>query len=148
MMSMTRRTMEADLNPGEKRVRDKRKRMWWIVGLLGLAGFIPGFLLGFTQNDELFAPPGPWPAWIVILTVASFLVAVPLGGWLLQRNMDEMEKANHRKAAVVAATVLVIAYPVWWLLWMGATAPEPIHWVMFLAFYVSFLLSFAFYRLR
>lgn len=148
MTRMMEAAVKADLSPGERRLKDKRKRLWIILALLGLAGFVPGFLLGYTEHDRLFDPQTVWPAWIVLLLVATFAVAVPIGAWLLQRQMDELERANHQKAAVVASTVLVMGYPVWLLLWMGAMAPEPIHWVLFAAFYLSFILSWGYFKLR
>ena len=129
-------------------LRDKKRRWWAIILMLGVAGFVPGFLLGFHQGDSLIDPQAVWPTWIVLLLAATFLIAVPIGSWLLHRQMDELERDNHRKAAVIGAGVLVIVYPVWLLLWMGALAPEPIHWVMFLTFYVPFIASWLFYRLR
>jgi hypothetical protein len=140
--------VKADLSPGERRLKDKNKRLWIIMAVLGVIGFVPGFLLGYTQNDRLLDAQTVWPAWIVLLLAGTFLVAVPIGAWLLQRQMDELERANHRKAAVVASSVLVMGYPVWLLLWMGAMAPEPSHWVLFAAFYLSFILSWGYFKLR
>jgi uncharacterized protein len=146
--AMEDKMASADLSPGERKLKAKRRRWWIIIAMLALAGFIPGFLLGYSEGEGLVDPQGVWPAWIVILLAATFLIAVPIGSLLLYRQMDELERDIHRKAAAMAGGVLVIVYPVWWLLWMGALAPEPIHWVLFLIFYATILLSWLYYRLR
>ena len=147
-MAMGANMPSTDLPPGERNLRHKRKRWWTIMAVLALAGFVPGFLLGYSEGEGLVDPQAAWPTWIVILLVGTFLVAVPIGSWLLYRQMDELERDNNRKAAAIGAGILVIVYPVWLVLWMGALVPEPIHWVLFLIFYLPFLGSWLFYRLR
>lgn len=138
----------AELSPGERKVREKKKRRFALFGALFAAGFIPGALLGWSRADSLFSPDTVWPAWISILLAVTFVVAVGTGAVLLNRQLDELERQTQYKAAGAAAGLFVIVYPIWWVLWMGGLVREPIHWVMFLLFYLSFIASWIYYRLK
>jgi len=138
--------MAAELSPGERRVREKQRRKWLILGGLMLAGAIPGFVLGYSEGEGLLDASGVWPAWIVALLSVSYLVTI--GGTLWARQLDEHQLLGKYKAASFAGGMLLLVYPVWFLLWMGALAPEPIHWVLFLVFYGSLIGADIFYQLR
>ncbi len=145
---MTRSMAKDEPAVGEQRLKARSRRWWQILLGAGAAGLIPGFLLGYKVNDGLFDPATVWPAWIAILLAGSFLIAVSLASWLLYRQVDEHQRQNYGKAAVLAAGLFIILYPVWFILWMGALAPEPIHWVMFLFVYLTYGAGCLYYRYR
>jgi hypothetical protein len=60
--AMEDKMASADLSPGERKLKAKRRRWWIIIAMLALAGFIPGFLLGYSEGEGLVDPQGVWPA--------------------------------------------------------------------------------------
>jgi hypothetical protein len=137
MTSATEAGMADELLSGERRAKARTRRYWLIVGALALAGFIPGFLLGFVEGDGLIGEGAVWPAWLSILLAVIFVASVSIGAIFLHRNMDELQRRQNERATAAAAGVYVLAYPVWFVLWMGDLVPEPSHWMLFALFYVT-----------
>jgi hypothetical protein len=133
---------------GERRLKARNRRWWQILLGAGAAGLVPGFFLGKEVNDGLFDPATVWPTWIALLLAGSFLVAVSLASWLLYRQVDEHQRQNYGKAAVIAAGIVIILYPVWFILWMGDLVPEPSHWVIFLTLYITYAAASLYYHFR
>jgi hypothetical protein len=140
--------MSVDSGVGEARERARSRRWRNILLGAGAMGLIPGFLLGYSLNDSILDPSTTWPGWIAIMLAVTYLIAVTVGSWLLYRQVDELQRQVYGKAAMVAASAVIILYPVWWILWMGALAPEPIHWVIFLTLYVIYAGGSLYYRYR
>jgi hypothetical protein len=77
-----------------------------------------------------------------------YLIAVIGGGILLNTVMDEVERQRGYKAVSFAGTVLMVVYPTWFLLWRGSFVAEPVHWMLFLLFWLSLALATLWYRFR
>jgi divalent metal cation (Fe/Co/Zn/Cd) transporter len=133
---------------GEQRLKLRSRRWWQILLAAGAAGLIPGFLLGYSSEGDLFALTTVWPAWIAILLAVTFLVAVSVTSWMLYRQVDEHQRQACGKAAILAAGIVIILYPVWFMLWMGEILPEPSHWVIFLTLYITYAVGSLYYRYR
>lgn len=148
MMRVVEARMTDERPSGEERLRQRRRRYWLIIGSLALAGFIPGLLAGYTQGEAELGAGAVWPAWIAILLSVIYVAAVIAGGYAMHRQMDELELRNRHKAATAAGCMLMIVYPVWFFLWMGDLAPEPIHWVLFALFYLTLIGYDLYYRYK
>lgn len=146
MMAKASEMQAAD--SGEALERNRRRRKYWIVGILAGIGFVAGFVTGFTQPETLFDPTRAWPPELTIMLAVAWLVAVIGGGLLYARHTDEFELAWSYKAVAVGAAAYILLYPVWLLLWKGGVAPEPMHFVLFLGFMAVTMIASLFYRVR
>jgi cytochrome bd-type quinol oxidase subunit 2 len=134
---------------GERRDASRRRKRWLIVGALAVAGFIPGLYLGYNDGVALAESRSSiWSPTLSLGLVVLYLAAVIGGGLLLRNVTDEVERQNSYKAASAAGMALMIVYPVWFLLWRGGFVPEPVHWMLFLLFWLSLALASLFYRFR
>ena len=136
------------LGPGERQERARQARKAWIIGGTFAAGLVAGLWIGFEEADTLFSGSDGWPPALSMFVCVSYLVAVIFGGLALARQTDEFELQRQYKAVAVAALVYVLAYPVWFTLWMGGLVAEPMHGVLFIAFWLSLAGAFLFYRFR
>lgn len=122
------------------------RRLKLIKALLFATGIPCGAYFGWylSSNDfDLSAPMSPVAA---LLMAATYLLA-NLFGWLaLAKVMDEVEKTHLYKASGQAASLYLIVYPVWFLLWKGGFVIEPIHWLLFVAFWLSMAGAALYYR--
>ena len=135
---------------GEAEERRKRRFKIAIVGTLFAIGMVSGVFLGHSAKgyEELLGPdPVMAPAVAIGLCIA-FAVAVGVGALLMKKNMDELERQNRYKAASLAGTAYLSTYMVWFFLWKGGLAVEPMHVVLFLVFLVSMFAGMAIYRFR
>jgi hypothetical protein len=134
---------------GERRDSARRRKRWVIVVALAVAGFVPGLYLG--KNHGAALAEGGSALWSPTLSMALaglYLAAVVGGGLLLRGVTDEVERQNGYKAASFAGMALMLVYPVWFLLWKGGFVHEPIHWVLFVIFWLSLVLASLWYRFR
>ena len=133
---------------GETLERARRRRKYWLLGVLVGVGFTAGFLSGFTQADGLFDPAQKWPPALGLGLAIAYLVAAVGGGILYSRHTDEFERASQYKAVTLGAGAYIVVYPVWLLLWKSGFVPEPMHFVLYLLFMVTILGASLFYRVR
>jgi cytochrome bd-type quinol oxidase subunit 2 len=135
---------------GEQHEQARRTRKAWILGGAFATGLVAGILVGIQEGENIFvgSDADGWPPALAIGLVLSYLVVVVLGGLALARQTDEFELQRQYKAVSAAAFVYAIAYPVWFTLWMGQLAPEPMHGALFILFWLSLLAAFLFYRFR
>lgn len=134
---------------GERYDAARRRKRWMIVAALAVAGFVPGLYLGYNDGAALAeSRTAVWPPAISFGLVGLYLAAVIGGGLLLRSVTDEVERQNAYKAASFAGMALMLVYPVWFVLWRGGFVPEPIHWVLFLLFWLSLALASLYYRFR
>ncbi|HEX8483125.1 MAG TPA: hypothetical protein VF650_14605 [Allosphingosinicella sp.] len=151
MMAKGVRAMRDSVPRGEGERRDaaRRRKKWLIVAALGLAGAVPGFYIG-VQHGAAAAQSRPfvWSPTFALALAGMYLVAVVGGGLLLGKFVDEVERQRSYQAVSVAGLALMIVYPTWFLLWKGGFVPEPVHWMLFVLFWVSLALAHLWYRFR
>jgi len=133
---------------GEALERSRRRRKYWLLGILGGGGFAAGFLSGYTQADQLFDPAYKWPPALGVGLVIAYLVAAIGGGMLYSRYTDEFARMAQYKAVALGAGAYVIVYPVWLLLWKSGLVPEPMHFIIYLLFMAVVLIASLFYRVH
>ena len=147
MMSMGRIGV-SDRPGGENAERARRNRKLQIIGGVFAVGMIVGFMIGYREAESLFDGSQAWPPAMAIGIALSYLAAVIGGGIALSRHTDEFERMAQYKAVAVAALVYMLAYPVWFVLWMAALVPEPHHGLLFIAFWFTLAAASLFYRFR
>ena len=134
---------------GERRDSARRRKRWLIVGTLAVVGAIPGFYMGYQDGAAMAqSRPAIWSPTLAAMMAAVYLVAVMGGGILLSRVTDELERQRGYKAVSFAGSALMLVYPTWFLLWRGGFVPEPVHWMLFVLFWLSLALASLFYRFR
>jgi hypothetical protein len=134
---------------GERHEAARRRRRWLIVAALAAAGIVPGFYLGYQDGAALAeSRTAIWSPTLVVVLAGLYLVALVGGGMLLNRVADELDRQRGYKAVSFAGTALMVVYPVWYLLWRGDLVPEPVHWMLFLLFWLSLALASLHYRFR
>lgn len=137
----------APLGEGELRDAARRRKKWLIVAALAAIGIGPGFYIGFQHGAALAQNRAVvWPPAVAAALAILYLVAMIGGGLLLRRFTDEVERQQSYRAGSVAAAALMIVYPTWYLLWKGGFVVEPIHWVLFILFWLSLALATIWYR--
>lgn len=133
---------------GEAAERAQRRRRLTVLGGLIVVGLVSGFLVGFHEGQQGFDSAQGWPPALALGVVAAYLAAVVGGGIALTRHMDEIEIQMSAKAGGLAGSAYIIVYPVWFALWQGGFVREPIHWVLFLLFWLVLAGSSLYYRYR
>lgn len=138
---------KAELGPGERAERARRRRLGWIVGALFAAGLVTGFLMARTEGPEGLLQAA-MPTWLAVTLTGVYLSAVLIGSPLMLRHMDEHGRSEHLWFSAYGAGAFVIVYPAWFLLWKGRLVPEPHHLALFLTFYAGALIGYGvrFYR--
>lgn len=135
--------------PGEARERARFRRRNIVFGAIFVAGLFSGFYIGHQEAERVFAGgEGPWSPTVALVLAGTYLLAIVAGSLLLQGSMDELERHNGYKAGTFAAAVYIVLYPIWFLLWKGGFVAEPIHWVVFVIFWLSLLAGHLWYRFR
>ncbi len=134
---------------GERRDAARRRKKWLIVAVLAVIGVVPGFYLGF-QHGAAMAESRPvvWSPTLAAALAGLYLVATIGGGLLLGRFIDEVERQRSYQAVSFAGAALMLVYPTWFLLWKGGFVPEPVHWMLFVLFWLSLALASLWYRFR
>ena len=133
---------------GEALERGRRRRKLAILVLIFLLAFPAGFMVGFTEADDLLVMNDRWPPALALGLSLSYLALVIGGAIALSRQVDEVERAIKYKAVAAAASAYVIVYPVWFFWWKGGFVPEPMHLALYAGFLIVFLLASLFYRFR
>jgi hypothetical protein len=140
---------DAPPGEGERREAARRRRRWLIVAALAGIGFVPGLYVGF-QHGAAAAESRPleWSPAFAASLAGLYLVAMAVGSLLLNRVMDEVERQRGYKAVSFAGAALMVVYPTWFLLWKGGFVAEPVHWMLFVLFWLSLALASLWYRFR
>jgi hypothetical protein len=134
---------------GERREAARRRKRWLIGVALALAGVIPGFYMGYQEGEAMAqSRPFAWSPTVAATLAGLYLVSVFGGGVLLNSVIDEVERQRGYKAVSFAGTMLMLVYPTWFLLWRGGFVPEPVHWMLFVLFWLSLALASLWYRYR
>ena len=122
------------------------RRLKIIKGLLFGVGLACGGLIGWHIGTNDLNLGAPWPPATAAGIAVLYLLAMAAGSVALSRVMDEVEKQRSYKAAALAGAVYLVVYPVWFTLWKGGFVIEPIHWLLFLTFWVSLASGAIYYR--
>ena len=140
---------DVDKGEGEARERARLRKRHTIMAALLIPGFLIGVYVGKTDQGALIDGTGGalWPALSIILSIL-YLAAICGGTFLLNSSVDEHEKYNSYKAVSSAGGVYIMVYPVWFLLWKGGFVLEPIHWVLFVGFWLALAVSSLYYRFQ
>lgn len=133
---------------GEQAERASRRMTNGVKGALFAIGLVTGGYLGYFLAANDFDLSAGWPPEIAVTFAIVYVVAILGGSWLLRNRIDEVERANTYKAVSVAGTAYMLVYPVWFLLWLGGMLVEPIHWALFIMFWLLLIGSALFYRFR
>jgi hypothetical protein len=139
---------EAGLGEGERRERGARRTRFAVKAGLFATGLFTGLYVGGNFVGRGFDFSGPWSPLAAAVIAAVYLAAMGVGSLLMSRQMDELERFRGYKAAAAAAAAYVLVYPVWFALWKGGFVPEPVHWMLFLLFWLSLALATLWYRFR
>jgi hypothetical protein len=140
---------DAPLGEGERREAARRRKRWLIVAALAVAGMVPGFYLGYQDGAAMAQSREPaWSPAVAAGLAGLYLVVIVVGGILMNSVMDEVERQRGYKAVSFAGTVLMVVYPTWFLLWRGGFVAEPVHWVLFVLFWLGLALASLWYRFR
>jgi drug/metabolite transporter (DMT)-like permease len=144
-------SMEAQMTEADWQARAKRRkrRVNLVVGTLFCIGLLSGLLIGYFEDEQAgLVAANSIPPWLAVVSAVLFLVATTLGSRKLMQVSDELERTIHIKTTVMAGNVVLIGYPVWFILWKGGIVPEPDALWMFLAGFGTSILTYAFYKLR
>lgn len=131
---------------GELIARRMGRNRLIIIGLLFAVGLAAGIAVGNHAADNGFS--GTWPPALSIGIAVLYVIAMIAGSLALSRVTDEHERAQSYKAVALAGAGYMLGYPVWFLLWKAGVAVEPIHWVLFVGFWLLLAGGTLFYRFR
>lgn len=134
---------------GEARERRRAVQKTLTIGVIAAMGLVAGFYVGAhdaRSGSGLFG--GTWPPAAALLIAASYLGSLLIGGLVLSRRTDEVERLAQYKATAAAAASYIVLYPTWFVLWKGGFVPEPVHWVPFVIFWLVLAVSSLVYRYR
>jgi uncharacterized protein YfiM (DUF2279 family) len=148
MANLARAGVSEPAVSGEAIERGRRRRRAIVIGTVFAAGAATGLYTGAAAGDALLDPAVTWPPAVTLAMAATYTLALIAGSWLLGRRRDEVQVRTSDKAASVAAAAFIWGYPLWFLLWRGGFAVEPMHGVIFVAFWLVLLLASLFYRFR
>ena len=65
-----------------------------------------------------------------------------------KRHIDEIEQATQLWSVAAAGTVVILLYPIWYLLWRGQMIAEPNGHVMFAALCVVMIAAYMWKKFR
>lgn len=133
---------------GEAREAARRRKRGLVIGALFVAGLFTGFYVGHQEAETFFDGGSFWSPTVSLVLAGIYLVALIGGSLVLNGVMDEHERHRGYKTASLAGAVYLTVYPLWFLLWKGGFAPEPIHWLLFVLFWLSLALGTLWYRFR
>jgi len=128
--------------------RASRRRRSVIIGTLFVLGLVTGAYGGWTLAASDFDLSQPWSPAVCLVLAGLYLAAMLFGSIALSRNMDEVERQVHYRAAGAAGGAYAVVYPTWFLLWKGGFVGEPVHWAFFILFWVVLAASTIYYRYR
>lgn len=111
--------------PGVRAERARKRRIHAIFAVSGVVGAALGIGAGVAkQGAWLLTPPA------AIAIAVGFVLLLNLSSWFYLRMIDELDRRDNLVACTVGLHFYFTAYPVWWLLWTGGIAPEPMHGVI------------------
>jgi hypothetical protein len=132
---------------GERREAARRRWRYLVTGALFTVGLVIGLLIEEDAPSRSGWEWG-WTPTTAVVVACVFLAAAGIGTIVYNRITDELERQRNYRAASLAGAVLLTGYPLWYILWKGGLAPEPMHTVLFFVFMASMIAASAWYRFR
>ncbi len=135
--------------PGEAANAAKRRTLWLVIGVLFAVGFVGGLSTALVEE----VTDGGWmtgtvPPWFALVAAAGTVLALVVGSWIFYRRIDELERHDNMFAGAVGANVVMVGYPVWFILWKGGWLPEPEHSLLFAALFVATMATYLYRKFR
>lgn len=142
---------EAAMVEADWQARAQRRKARWYATcaiLLGM-GLLTGFLLGYFEKDgtDLMAA-NSIPTSIAILTVLIMGVALTVGQYYFVASSDELERRNMLNAVAMSGNVILVGFPLWFILWKGGLVPAPDAFALFAAAYAANIATYFWYKFR
>src|SRR4051812_19946280 len=113
-------------NPGERAAAIRKRSYQRMIGVYVAVAVL--ILVGtwlFKRGDGEIAP-----AWAITFSLL-YAGTLVVGGWLINRRSDEVERRDDLFAASLAARFYVLAFPVWYFLGKSHLTPQPDQLVLF-----------------
>jgi len=146
---MTDLAMNDDRNIGEKRARAARNGRLSLYGALLVAGAGVGFLFGlYETNGTAWIAQGNIPGWLAIVLACITAIALIGGTIVAHRRVDEVERQHNLVSCAAAGGVLLVGYPIWYILWKGQLLSEPSHEAMFVTLYAVVFFTYLYRKFR
>ena len=137
----------ADLRDGEMVEKTRRRQYWTVVAALFAAGLVVGFVMALAEGEGDFLIARLPPIVAVTLAAVTFL-AMTIGTWAYCKRSDEVDIHANLWGAATGASALMVAYPVWIILWKGGLLDEPHHLSLFVLTSVATLAGYAWKKYR
>lgn len=135
---------------GEVAAASRRRDFWLILGGLFGVGMVVGASIaaGEMRSDGGSWFSGPLDPTLAMAVAVVTTLALIVGTLIFYRRIDEFERADNIYASAVAANVVTIVYPVWYLLGRGGWTSEPRHEVIFLLLLAVMMIAYGWRKLR
>jgi hypothetical protein len=114
----------------ETQASDRRRRREYRRGFAAFVGCGLLATLGNVVLGDGLVPPflrGSLAPGAAIWLAVGFIAAIAVIAWLAHGLLDEHEVSASMYGQAAACAIVVVAYPVWFLLWKGGLAHEPSH---------------------
>lgn len=148
MESFRKAGVSEPIGPGEALERKQKGRQTLIICMLMVAGGVTGLTLALSGQDGPDFYRSAIPARVAVALAVFWLVSVIGGSLWYMRHIDEIELAAQIWGIAAAGTVVLIFYPVWYLLWRGQMIVEPNAHVMFGTLYVVMIAAYLWKKFR
>jgi hypothetical protein len=147
---MTDMTMlHAEPGPGEQAAQARRRRL--MVRMTVLAAF--GAAIGFTaalverRGAPILAGGTIAPAFAVAAAIAMVVIQT-IACIRYYREIDELQRLDNLMASATGGNLVIVGYPIWFLLWKGGLAPVPDALIIFGAVFATAMLTYLWRKLR
>ena len=125
-----------EMGEGERLEQARRRKFWFVVGVIAGAGAVAGFISGFAAGYGKVPLDEVWttmPDALVISLVGATLIVFTIGCWAFARSIDEVELADNLWGSTAAYYIYATMFPAWWALSKAGIVSEPNHWLIFFA---------------
>ena len=125
-----------EMGEGERLELARRRKFWFVVGVIAGVGAVAGFVSGFAAGyggvplDEVWTT---MPDALVVSLVGAALIVFTIGCWAFTRAIDEVELADNLWGSTAAYYIYATMFPAWWALSRAGITGEPNHWLIFFA---------------
>jgi hypothetical protein len=138
---------ERQRTSAEEAERARRRKWFAVLGVSMVAGFSTGIGFAASESGEGFLE-GRIPAPLAIGFAALYLIMMIFGTIAMKRVTDEVEVHNNLYGMAVGGSMVMLAYPPWWMLWRGDVVREPSHEALFLLLFLSAIAAYLWKKYR